>query len=110
MNWTAKDFENYLNYHWSFKKSYYTINGVDGFFSYLWNEATVVETGYGVVERVDTGTDYNDGREERTMIIKVDNRYFKKVGYYDSWESSSWDGTLTEVRPREKTVTVYETV
>lgn len=110
MNWTAEDFERYLSDEWNYTKGYYTIDSIDGFFSYLWHEASVIDTKFGTVERVDTGTDYEDGREQRMMVIKIGNRFFKKYGYYDSWESSAWDGSLTEVRPREKMITVYEIV
>lgn len=35
-------------------------------------------------------------------------RYFKKSGYYASYDGGYLDGDCLEVRPREKTITVYE--
>jgi pullulanase/glycogen debranching enzyme len=36
-------------------------------------------------------------------------QYFKKEGYYMSYDGSNWDGTLFEVEPYEKTVTDWRT-
>ncbi len=30
-----------------------------------------------------------------------DTRYFKKIGYRDSWDGSSWDGPVVEVERQE---------
>lgn len=35
-------------------------------------------------------------------------QYFKKEGYYMSYDGSNWDGTLFEVEPFEKTVTDWK--
>lgn len=110
MNWTAEDFQRYLDTDFMHKVGYYKISDHNGFFSYLWYEAHLIQTDFGLVERVEISTDYSDGQEERTMIIKIGDRYFKKVGYYDSWNSSNWDGSITEVVPREKTITVYDPI
>lgn len=55
-----------------------------------------------------TGYDY-----EVWFVIKVTSldgteRFFKKNGYYNSYEGHNWDGSFDEVFPQTKTVTVYE--
>jgi len=35
-------------------------------------------------------------------------QYFKKEGYYASYDGSNWDGSLFEVEPFEKTVTDWK--
>lgn len=35
-------------------------------------------------------------------------RYFKKHGHHISHDGTYWDGDLEEVKPKKKTVTVYE--
>lgn len=107
----ATEFEEYLRDRWNLVLKHYTLHGERSFYQRLWEESLTVETSqYGTVERIDVGTDYEDGREQRTMILKIRGRFFKKMGYYDSWESSEWDGTLTEVVPVEKTVVTYESI
>lgn len=107
---TAVDFERYLSDEWCLHMDYYTLHGERGFWTYLWQDAITAQTKYGMVERVHASTDYDDGREERTMVVKIGDRYFQKTGYYDSWDSTTWDGRLFEVKPVEKTITVYEEV
>lgn len=40
-------------------------------------------------------------------VIKIGDRYFKRTGYYSSWDSSEYDSTVEEVEPYEKTVIRY---
>ncbi|QOI67572.1 hypothetical protein SEA_BEUFFERT_204 [Streptomyces phage Beuffert] len=103
----TNEFERYLDDEWRLEKSYYTIHSARGFWSYLWDETTVIQTKHGLVERVDASTDYDEGREERTMVVKIGDRYFQKTGYYDSWDSTYWDGRFVEVKPVEKTIIDY---
>lgn len=37
-------------------------------------------------------------------------KFFRKDGYYASYDGFTWDGAFAEVTPKEKTVTVYETM
>lgn len=111
MNWTPEDFERYVANKWMLAGHRYNLHGIYNFYESLWaGEASQLETLYGTVRSVETSTDYKDGLEERTMIVQVGDRFFKKVGYYNSWESSDWDGSLIEVKPVTKTVIVYEAV
>ena len=36
-------------------------------------------------------------------------RYFRKTGYYASYDGSNWDGDFTEVFPKQKEITVWVT-
>jgi hypothetical protein len=111
MNDFANEFEQYVSNKWMLPGKHYNLHGMYSFYSSLWDgEASVLKTPYGDVRSIHTSTDYEDGLEQRIMIIQVGDRYFRKIGYYNSWDSSNWDGELVEVRPREKTVTVYEVV
>jgi len=111
MNEFAVEFENYIKNRWTLEGKYYNHRGLFQFYSLLWNgDYSSLKTPYGDVKIVDRSTDYEDGQEERTMILKVGDRFVKKVGYYDSWESSDWYGSITEVKPVDKIVTVYESV
>lgn len=61
-----------------------------------------------IVKGGPTGYDY-----EVWFVIKVTSldgteRFFKKNGYYNSYEGHDWDGSFDEVFPQTKTVTVYE--
>lgn len=106
-DFTVEELEEYIEDEFSYKMSYFSIRGTDGFFSHLWHEANSLQTKFGLIERVQKETDYDEGRELRSLIVKVNDRFFKKVGYYDSWDSCSWDGNLFEVAPFEKTVIEY---
>lgn len=62
-----------------------------------------------VVERVGGGE--GEGDHMHIVFRVADSHvehFFKKSGYYSSWDSSDWDGAFVEVHPREKTITVYE--
>lgn len=41
------------------------------------------------------------------VVFKVGDQLFMKEGYYNSWDSNDWDGSLEEVEPYEVTVTKY---
>jgi len=111
MNDFVTEFEQYLAKNWEFKFRYGTFHGTFGFYQVLWSgDAIELNTLYGKAKVVERSTDYADGQEERTMVVKIGDRFVKKVGYYDSWDSSDWDGSITEVKPVDRIVTVYEPV
>lgn len=61
-----------------------------------------------IVKGGPTGYDY-----EVWFVIKVSGldgteRFFRKNGYYNSYEGHEWDGSFDEVFPQTKTVTIYE--
>lgn len=48
------------------------------------------------------------------LVLMVKNpdgtiQYFRKDGYYVSYDGGTWDGDFREVKPQQKTITVYET-
>lgn len=52
--------------------------------------------------------DYDEGASTVWVIVKVGDQYFKKEGWYASYDGSTWDGSLSEVRPQTKTIMVWE--
>ena len=44
------------------------------------------------------------------VVIRVDDKLFKIDGYYSSYDGTDWDTEWYEVKPAEKTITVYEKV
>lgn len=111
MNEFTIAFEQYVANKWILPGKRYNLHGSYSFYEGLWDgDASQRETPYGKVRKIDSSTDYEDGLEQRVMILQIGDSFYKKVGYYNSWDRSNWDGNLTEVRPREKMVTVYEAV
>ena len=49
--------------------------------------------------------------EEMYLVLKTTDgesvQYFRKDGYYASFDGSNWDGAFYEVTPTQKTITVY---
>lgn len=50
------------------------------------------------------------GGERVYAVIKVGDQFFQKNGYYARHYGTDWDGSLDEVHPVEKVVTIYETL
>lgn len=48
--------------------------------------------------------------EERWVVARIGTQFFRKDGYYASHYGTDWDGEFYEVKPVEKTITVYEAV
>jgi len=46
------------------------------------------------------------------VVFKVDNKYYQIIGYYDSWEGTTFEDLddISEVRPVEETIIVYKNV
>jgi hypothetical protein len=42
------------------------------------------------------------------VVFRLGDQLFKKSGFYASHYGTDWDGPLVEVKPVEKTVTVFE--
>lgn len=42
------------------------------------------------------------------LVFEFEGRYFRVQGWLDSHAGGVWDGSLHEVRPVEKTITVWE--
>lgn len=55
---------------------------------------------------------YEGSGEERWAVFSLEDetgiRYFRKDGYYASYDGTTWDGAFREVKPTERTVVFYE--
>ena len=80
------------------------------------NPSSATVDGLGEVEFVES-TGGEDEGSYASIILKVTSgcagcgqstRYFKKEGYYASYEGYEWDGEFKEVFPTQKTITVFE--
>lgn len=74
--------------------------------SYEWVEIP----GFGRLEVVEYDGGGEGHGEYIFCVFKIGDRYFRKTGYYASFDGSNWDGALEEVKPFEKTVTDYRRV
>lgn len=48
--------------------------------------------------------------EQMWVILEYAGRFFRKSGFFASWDGSNWDGPFQEVRSERKMVTVYQEV
>lgn len=44
------------------------------------------------------------------VAFKVGDQYFRKTGYHECHYGTEWDGDVEEVTPRQKTITVYDSI
>lgn len=97
MSFTAKEL--YETIHDTYTES-------DFFLDAFYDEVGELDTPLGkvVVEEVSGGQ--GDGAPIE-VVIKVGDRYFEINGEYSSWDSSSFDGYLYEVKPVQVTRTEY---
>jgi hypothetical protein len=87
--------------------------------SEFWSEAHYSEPNYEVAS-LDVTLSHVDGEHGgegsaeyiwqvwKTVDAEGNVQYFKKEGYYMSYDGSNWDGELFEVEPFEKTVTDWK--
>lgn len=50
---------------------------------------------------------YNEPDNITNNVIKLDDDYYERTGYYDSWDGTEWD-ELRPVKRVQKTIWVYE--
>ena len=62
-----------------------------------------------LVEKIDNSR-LGEGATDIWVVIKIGDRLFKKTGYHRSHDGTYWDGSVTEVRARETTITVYDKI
>jgi hypothetical protein len=82
----------------------------------FWYEIEDGEIDLGIdlgIAKFVTGETGGEGSAEHIwLVFSVTNgdsvQYFKKTGYYASYDGSNWDGALVEVEPFEKTVTDWK--
>lgn len=93
---TLEEIEEKCNNHGWWSLDYRQVQG--------WEDLTLV-----VIEE---GGGEGSGYEIELVFSLTDitgrTRYFKKWGHHISHDGTYWDGNLEEVKPQEKTVTVYE--
>jgi len=67
--------------------------------------------GIGTAVYVDAKSGAEGGGEDIWVVFKIGERFFRLNGYYASYDGSNWgESGLDEVTPKEKVVTVFETV
>lgn len=84
------------------------------------DEFTILDD-HHMARTVQTVGGHEGGGENVVIIVEVmqhsidrvdewdtQSRFFEKLGYYGSYYGCDFDGTFTEVFPKQKTVTVYE--
>jgi hypothetical protein len=89
-------------------------NGEDGWMSIDWmseGRTFSLDINGETVEATYVGGKQSEegGGEHVYLVVKVGSQFFRKNGYYASHYGVEWDGSIEEVHPVEKTVTVYET-
>lgn len=68
-------------------------------------------TGIGVATFIESGKMYSEQYQFDTYVVfEVAGRFFRKKGYYMSYEGSSWDGALEEVKEVPVTGTEWKVV
>lgn len=76
------------------------------------NDAILIREDAVLVSFIESNVDDVDpeveGQEDVYVVVKIGTQFFKQTGYYTSHSGSSWYGTIKEVKPVQKTVTVYE--
>lgn len=88
---------------------------------YQWSELAdcehepVAVEGAGSVEVVHGETGGEGAAEHCEMVFKVTAgdgtvRFFKKEGWYQSFNGTEWDGDFFEVEPALRTITVYNAI
>jgi hypothetical protein len=65
------------------------------------------ELGEEAVKVDSTGGSEGEG-DYMDVVFKIGDQLFRKTGFYNSWDSNDWDGSLEEVEPYEVMVTKYK--
>jgi hypothetical protein len=97
----------------NYKKETYidVLEEADGEFWYTLETSNWVEVeGLGRLEFVEGYSGGEGGGSNVYSVFKIGDQYFKKTGYYASHYGTDWDGSIYEVVPQEKTITVYKSI
>lgn len=90
----------------------YGDNGLELWTDEYFSDHRSYDQSIGVVTVVDSQTGGEGSAEYIYIVFKVEldgsTRFFKKEGYYASYDGSNWDGDFKEVTPIERTVVFYE--
>ena len=70
----------------------------------LENYGNTIETveieGFGLAEGVTSHGGEGEG-DQRWIVFKIGERYFRTTGFYSSWDGTEWYNDLAEVKPVE---------
>jgi hypothetical protein len=66
--------------------------------------------GRAVVVRTVGKSKLGVGATDVWTVVEAESRHFRKTGYHQSHDGTYWDGSVEEVRPAQKTITVYENI
>ena len=80
---------------------------------YYWDDHGPVKLHGRTIEKVEFDTGGEGHGEDIYMVVKTTDidgveQYWRKDGYYVSYDGSNWDGDFREVKPVERVVTFYE--
>lgn len=81
--------------------------------SRYWETGKVEDIYIATVELVEAEGGSEGEGERASLVFKVRPKdsdevlYFKKEGYYSSWDGTNWDGSFYEVEPQPATGVVY---
>lgn len=101
MSFTARDVDEAVQDDWGWSETSYRAK-TDPFALLLGGKAYVART----VDQSRLG----EGATDVWVVIEIDGRHFRKTGYHQSHDGTYWDGQVTEVRPKEKMITVYDNI
>jgi hypothetical protein len=103
--------ENGVEYEWTTWKDEKVTDTFDE--SSFWHEgydnSPLELPGVGTAVYVDGEHGGEGSAEYIWQVWQIGDQYFRKTGYYVSYDGSNWDGSLEEVVPFEKTVTDWKT-
>lgn len=94
------------------------LGAFEDFFSnegYSWDEFEYTKQAVISIEGTDVPVKFVEGEtggegsgEYCYVILRVGEQYFRKEGYYSSYNGTDWDGDFDEVEPYQKTITDYK--
>ncbi len=74
-------------------------------------EKSIEIPGIGDAQFVDSTGGYEDEGSYMDVVFKINSdgrdRFFRKTGTYDSWDSSEWDGAFEEVKEKTSTKIIW---
>ena len=73
----------------------------------LRSEDHAYETAFGKLWVVDREGGSDQGSYAHVVFTVDGLRFFRKTGFYSSYEGYDWDGSFREVEAKQETITVY---
>jgi len=94
-------------------RAYKNNDGIEEFVEDLtWNKKTADLGSLGVATHADSKVGIEGEGEHIWLVFELGGSFYRLTGYYNSYDGSNWDeyGDLEEVKPVQKTITVYEKI